>query len=74
MSIFDKFIAFANGLPADQRESVEEGLAALMASLSITFDFTPAELADINDRMAESNPEFSTSTDITRIFGKPFRA
>jgi hypothetical protein len=74
MSIFDKFMAFANGLPADQRESVEEGLAALMESLSTKFDFTPAELAEIERRMVEPNPEFSKPADIARIFGKPFRA
>ena len=72
MSVFDKFIAFANGLPADQRESVEEALAALMESLSAKFDFTPAELADIESRMNDPNPEFSDEGEIARIFGKTF--
>ena len=74
MTVLDKFIAFASALPADQRESVEESLAALMESLSAEFDFTPAELTEIERRMAEPNPEFSDPADIAKIFGKPFRA
>ena len=74
MTMLDKFIAFASALPADQRESVEEALAALMESLSAEFDFTPAELTELERRMAEPNPEFSDSDDMAKLFGKPFRA
>ena len=71
MTVIDKFIAFANGLPADQRESVEEALAALMESMSDSYDLTPDELAEIDRRVAEPNPEFSDPADIAKIFGKP---
>lgn len=74
MTMLDKFIAFASALPADQRESVEESLAALMESLSAEFDFTPSELAELERRMAEPDPQFSNPADIAKIFGKPFRA
>jgi hypothetical protein len=74
MTMLDKFIAFASALPDDQRESVEESLAALMESLSAEFDFTPEELAELDRRVAEPNPKFSDPDDITKIFGKPFRA
>ncbi len=74
MTMLDKFIAFASALTADQRESVEQSLAALMESWSAEFDFTPTELAELERRMAEPNPEFSDPADITKIFGKPFRA
>ncbi len=74
MTVLDKFVAFASALPADQRELVEEALAALMESLSAEYDFTPAELAEIESRMAEPNPELSDPADIAKIFGKPFRA
>ena len=73
MTMLDKFIAFASALPADQRESVEEALAALMESLSAEFDFTPAELAEFERRGADPNPEFSDPADIAMLFGKPFR-
>ncbi len=74
MTVLENFIAFASALPTDQRESVEQSLAALMASLSAEFDFTSAELAELDRRMAEPNPEFSDPAHITKIFGKPFRA
>lgn len=74
MTVLDKFIAFASALPADQRESVEEALATLMESLSAEFDFTPTELAELERRMAEPDPELSDFADITKLFGKPFRA
>ncbi|MEP7221099.1 MAG: hypothetical protein ABI673_00380 [Novosphingobium sp.] len=74
MTILDKFIHFASALPSDQRESVEESLAALMESLSAEFDFTPDERAELDRRMADPSPEFSDPAAITRIFGKPFRA
>ena len=44
MTMLDKFIAFASALPAEQRESVEEALAALMETLSAEFDLKPAGL------------------------------
>lgn len=73
MTVLDKFLSFAKALPADQLESVEESLAALMESMSPQYDLTAAELADLESRMAEPNPEFSDPADIARIFGKPFR-
>ena len=54
MTVLDKFIAFASALPANQRESVEEALAALMESFSAEFAFTPAELTELEGRMADS--------------------
>jgi hypothetical protein len=74
MTMLDKFVTFAKALPADRRQSVEEALAALMESLSAEYEFTPAELAEIDRRAAEPNPQFSDPADITQIFGKPFRA
>jgi hypothetical protein len=74
MTVLDKFIAFASALPADQRESVEETLADLMEAMSAECDFTPTEMAELESRMAETNPKFSDPADIAKIFGKPFRA
>jgi hypothetical protein len=74
MTVLENFIAFASALPADQRESVEEALAALMESLSPEYDFTPAELADIECRAADPDPRFADPAAITKLFGKPFRA
>jgi hypothetical protein len=74
MTVLENFIAFASALPTDQRESVEEALAALMESLSAEYDFTPAELTEIERRVADPNPQFADPAAITKLFGKPFRA
>jgi hypothetical protein len=74
MTVLENFIAFASALPADQRESVEEALAALMESLSAEYDFTPAELSEIACRAADPDAQFADPAAITKLFGKPFRA
>jgi hypothetical protein len=74
MTVLDQFIAFANALPKEQLASVEESLAAMMDSLAPEHDFTQSELAELERRVAEPNPEYSDPDAITRIFGKPFRA
>lgn len=74
MTSLEKFISFAQRLPADQLEAVEASLSALMDSLSEQFDFSAAELAEIDRRLADPAPEFSAPADIINIFGKSFAA
>ncbi len=74
MSVLDSFIAFASALPPEQRQTVDEALAALMDQFLGEHHFTSAEMAEIERRMAETVPEYSDPADIARIFGKPFRA
>lgn len=74
MTMLEKFMAFAKGLPADRLESVEEVLAALMESHSEKYDLTTEQLAEVDRRVAEERPEFSDPKDITKLFGKPFSA
>lgn len=74
MTMLDKFIAFASGLPADQRESVEEALAALMESMSGAYDLTSDELAEIDRRVAKPSLRFASPEAIAKLFGKPFSA
>ncbi len=73
MTILDKFVVFAKRLPGDQREYVEEALEVMMASLSAEYDFTFAERAELERRMAQPDAEYADPADIRRIFGKPFR-
>ena len=72
MTVLEKFVAFANGLPSDRRESVEEALADLMATLSAEYDLTAEEGEEIDRRVAEPKPTFSHPEAIAKIFGKPF--
>ena len=74
MTSLEKFISFAQALPADQLESVEASLSALMESLSEQYGFSPDELAEIDRRTANPDPEFSSQASIARIFGRPFSA
>jgi hypothetical protein len=74
MTLLEKFMSFAQTLPADQLEAVEASLAALMESLSEKFGFSPQELAEIDRRVADPAPEFSSQQDIAKLFGRPFSA
>ena len=67
-------MAFAKTLPADQLESVEEVLAALMESHSEKYDLTADQLAELDKRMVEENPEYASPEAIAAIFVKPFLA
>tara|TARA_R110001599_G_scaffold110476_2_gene274367 strand:- start:3654 stop:3977 length:324 start_codon:yes stop_codon:yes gene_type:complete len=74
VTMLEKFMAFAKGLPADRLESVEITLAQIMESHSEKYDLTPDQLAELDRRVAEERPEFSNPEDITKLFGKPFSA
>jgi hypothetical protein len=72
MTMLEKFVAFARDLPADRLASLEEVLAELMASYSASDDLTPEELAELDRRVAEENPEYADPEEIAAIFGKKF--
>ena len=72
MTILEKFLHFAERLPADRLNSVEAALAEIMESYSDRYAFTPSEQQMLDQRVAETKPVFSNGEDITEIFGKPF--
>lgn len=74
MTVLESFVSFAKGLPADRLESVEAALATLMDSYSEQYEFTPAERAELDRRVADPNPAFADPDEITKLFGKPFAA
>lgn len=74
MTILEKFLHFAERLPADRLSSIEIALAEIMESYSDRYDFSVSEKQMIDQRVAEANPVFSSREDITQIFGKPFSA
>lgn len=74
MTILEKFLDFAERLPAERLLSVEAALAEIMASHAVRYDFSVAELAKLDQRVAEEKPAFSDSDDIAKLFGKPFSA
>jgi hypothetical protein len=72
MTVIDRFLSFTRELSAENRASVEEGLAALMDSYSERYAFTPDELSEIDHRLAEPKPEFASAQEVAALFGKPF--
>lgn len=72
MTVLDQFIAFAQGLPAEQRERLEDYLDDLMRSISSDDEFTPDELAELDRRADETKPDYADPAAIAAIFGKPF--
>ena len=74
MTSLEKFMSFAQALPADQLEAVEASLSALMESLSEQFGLSQQELAEIDRRVANPAPEFSSQAEIAKLFGQPFSA
>jgi DNA-directed RNA polymerase subunit N (RpoN/RPB10) len=74
MAILEKFVHFAERLPADRLSSVEMALAEIMESYSERYEFTSSEQQIIDQRVTESSPEFSSGDDIAKLFGKPFSA
>jgi hypothetical protein len=74
MTILEKFMHFAERLPSDRLNSVETALAEIMESYSDRYSFTSTEQQTIDQRLAETNPAFSSSEDIAKLFGKPFSA
>ncbi|MDE2596853.1 MAG: hypothetical protein KGL44_08255 [Sphingomonadales bacterium] len=72
MTVLDSFVSFANSLSADRLQSVEAALAALMESYADTYGFTPAEMQEIERRVAEPAPQYASPAAITQLFGKPF--
>ena len=74
MTVLEKFLQFAERLPTDRLTSVEIALAEIMESYSDRFAFTQVEQQIIDQRVAESAPEFASKEGISKIFGKPFSA
>lgn len=67
MTILEKFVAFAERLPAARRDEIEAALTALMDCYTREFEFTSAELEELDHRVAEPRPRFASSEEIDRL-------
>lgn len=74
MTMLDRFIAFAKGLPADRRSPLDEAMGAIMATYSNEHDFCETELGELDRRMAEPRPQYSSPEAIGNLLGKRFKA
>jgi len=73
MTVLDQFITFAKGLPADQRPPLDEALGAIMATYSDARGFSAAEMTELDRRVAEPRPEYSSPETIANLLGKRFK-
>lgn len=72
MTSIDQFVAFAKALPLDRLENVEDALASIVATYADDVDFSASELAEIDRRLAEPNPQYSSLNEIEGLLRKPF--
>jgi hypothetical protein len=74
MTVLETFMSFAKQLPADRLRSVESALASVMQTYSEDYEFTGTELQTVDQRLADPDPRYSDSKEISKLFGKPFSA
>lgn len=58
MSVIEKFVVFAETLPADRLREIEELLESIMGSNPLDDQFTPEEIAELDRRVAEESDEW----------------
>ena len=72
MTKLETFVAFARDLPEDRLAALEQMLDDLMRQIAGDDEFTPEELAELDRRAAENDPEYADPDEIAAIFGKNF--
>jgi predicted house-cleaning noncanonical NTP pyrophosphatase (MazG superfamily) len=72
MSILERFVEFARALPDKDRQSVEDLLDSIMRTASDS-GFADEQLAELDRRMAEENPEYATDEEVAAVFERPAR-
>jgi len=69
MTILEKFMAFAVGLPAERRAAIEATLSEIMAR-EADGEQCPGRLADLNRRMADPKPLYATAEEVEAFFAR----
>lgn len=70
MTIFEKFAEFAERLPDDRRAEIEELLAEIMESEGADWSLSPEQLAELERRMADPNPQYATAEEVEAFFAR----
>jgi hypothetical protein len=70
MTVLESFVKFAEALPPDRREVIDEVLADLMGAHTADDDFTPEEIAEIERRLAEPMI-MADPAEVEKLLGRP---
>ena len=70
MTIIEKFVAFAEGLPADRRAEIEEILFEIMEAETADCELSPEQLAELERRMADPNPQYASAEEVEAFFAR----
>jgi len=71
MGILQKFVTFAEGLGAEEREHLENMLHHFMTSHGADVTLTPEQEAEDDRRFNDSNPKYATQAEIDAVCGRP---
>ncbi len=69
MTIFEKFVAFAETRPEDRRAVLADLLSGIMAS-EADRELSPEQLAELDRRMADPNPEYADPAEMEAFFAR----
>jgi putative addiction module component (TIGR02574 family) len=69
MTIFEKFAVFAETLPEDRRIALAELLSGIMAA-ETDRSLSPEQLAELDRRMADPNPEYADPAEVEAFFAR----
>jgi len=72
MTILDRFVQFTLSLPDERREEIEDILASIMAGNEAAA-FSAEQLAEIDRRLAEEDPEYATEEEVAAVFQRTMR-
>lgn len=67
MTVFEKFVAFAEALPDDRRAEIAELLSSIMAAEG-NWEFSSEQLAELKRRMADPNPKYADPAEVEAFF------
>lgn len=70
MSVIERFVEYARALPEEERLSLEGMLESIMQSAQDR-SLSDEDLAELDRRMAEENPEYATDEEVAALFERP---
>ena len=70
MTTIERFVEFAGKLPTARLHDLEDALAGLMASYDEAYAFSAAECSEIDRRLADRQPGYSSPQTIADLLSR----